>query len=128
MSKAYDISFQFDLESARMGLSADVDLASYIRVVENLVGNASKAGATTIRVVDRVTDGKIRTEWTDNGGGCADVLSISTGWTTSDEDGAVHGTGTKLMRELIENMGGEIAWSANEGGGLTVTITVNVSK
>ena len=91
--------------------------------MENIVENASKAGATAISVTDKVVGSYVVTTFSDNGRGCACMEKIGTGYT---EGGTGHGT--QMIKKYMSDMGGDAHWDKNSSGGVSVVLRFRVSS
>ena len=92
--------------------------ASLVAVLENLVDNAARHGATRVDVSARRVGAAIELTVTDNGSG---ISSANRGrvfdpfFTTRQEDGGT-GIGLAICRSLVQGAGGGIELARSEGG------------
>lgn len=109
-------------------VSAYINKISLSWVVENILNNASQAGADCITVTLHNADGKAVIEIADNGKGMSpDVLArcFDSGFTTK----GTWGVGLSFARRQIKNMGGKLFVAfTKEGVGTTFKIVLNKSK
>lgn len=109
-------------------VSAYINKISLSWVVENILNNASQAGADCITVTLHNADDKAVIEIADNGKGMSpDVLArcFDSGFTTK----GTWGVGLSFARRQIKNMGGRLFVAfTKEGVGTTFKIVLNKSK
>jgi len=104
-----------------------VDLRALRRVVDNIVGNAVKAGATqmTFQTSCEVLTGDrpcCLVSLTDNGSGMTRWRLESLGVIYEGEDGMPHGRGVQVIRTLCAEMGIAVHWNSILGLGTEVTL------
>nr|WP_296067221.1 sensor histidine kinase [uncultured Actinoplanes sp.] len=107
------------------GLGAGRDL---LTVVGNLVDNALEAVATSppprrVCVLVRQDHDGVLVRVTDNGPGLTDdqaAVAFRRGWST--KDGAGHGVGLSLVRQVADRYGGSYGITRGADGGATVTV------
>ncbi len=86
-------------------------------VVDNLISNARKAGATSIHMISTVPrEGEVRLRVEDNGSGMGDVKAeelFRLGYSTTNGSGL----GLFHVKNVLEGIGGAVSLSQAEGGG-----------
>ena len=94
------------------------------QIMQKLMENASKAGATEVRLSYNELDEQVEIVFADNGSGmCRDKLE-SIGIGRMNNGRASGGKGVNLVRELVAKAGGSVEWDSREGIGTWVTIRV----
>lgn len=97
------------------------------RLVRNLFDNASRYGASLIRIDATVTPSDLIVDFRDNGPGIATATDVEVDVTTSEnENDAPKGTGVGMLlcRRIATLHGGTIAFHNGPDGGLVVSLTI----
>jgi two-component system, CitB family, sensor kinase len=105
-----------------------------LTVVGNLVDNALEAVASApaprrVRVLVRQEDDDVLVRVSDNGPGLTDdqaAIAFRRGWST--KDGAGHGVGLSLVRQVADRFGGTYAITRAPGGGAVLTVRLPVAR
>jgi signal transduction histidine kinase len=118
------------LDEARAGLVVRGDAEALLRVVTNLLDNATRHGRTRVTLAAQRQNGAVRVEVADDGPGFApaDLPRVFDPLFRSDRarGGATGGTGLGLAiaRRLARAHGGEVEASNDPGGGARATLTL----
>ena len=123
LEKLYNVKITLDLESQRQQVHMDLDMTKMCSIVENIIENASKAGATTIHISDKCVEESVISTFSDNGSGSKNVDEIGSGFTTGGT-----GRGSQMIIQYMKDMGGTAAWKNNPNGGVEVTLVFKISK
>jgi two-component system CitB family sensor kinase len=105
-----------------------------LTVVGNLVDNALEAVATSapprrVRVLVRQEAGGVLVRVSDNGPGLTDdqaAAAFRRGWST--KDGAGHGVGLSLVRQVADRYDGSYGIARGDDDGATVTVRLTVPR
>jgi two-component system sensor histidine kinase RegB len=98
------------------------------QAVKSLLKNAQDASAahTPVRLCASISDAEVRIEVLDRGSGMAEAILARAGepFFTTKEPGRGMGLGLFLTRTVVEQLGGQLALSAREGGGTRALVTL----
>jgi len=123
LSKMYNMEIAVDLESRKRGVVVDVDSDKMNQVVENILENASRAGATKMNISDKVGYETVTCRFDDNGKGCSDFGLIGTGFTTGGS-----GLGSQMIKRYMQEMNGLAYWQQNKSGGMSVVLQMKIKS
>jgi signal transduction histidine kinase len=118
------------VDEARAGLVVRGDAEALLRVVTNLLDNATRHGRTRVTLAAQRQNGAVRVEVADDGPGFApaDLPRVFDPLFRSDRarGGATGGTGLGLAiaRRLARAHGGEVEASNDPGGGARATLSL----
>ncbi len=95
-----EVAFELDL---------DADRRQLFRVFENLVLNAVQVGAATVRIMARVSNGRIEIDIGDDGPGMTENSrsNLFEPFSGSSRDGGI-GLGLVIARDIVRNHGGDL--------------------
>ncbi|MGI9380919.1 MAG: sensor histidine kinase, partial [Methyloligellaceae bacterium] len=126
MPRGEEIDWQLDIGQ---NLIAEIDPVDFEEVVGNLLDNARKWAADTVRVVTTSEDNKVKITISDNGPGvpAGEMPFILTRGGRLDEHSPGSGLGLTIARDIAEIYNGELAIRQHEPSGLTAVLTLPVS-
>lgn len=126
LATMHGVKIESNLESSTLALTLTIKPAEIMRLMDNLIENAKRAGATEVKISDKVYGNVLCTEITDNGKGMTAEELARVGFNFSTQDGD-HGKGSTLLRTLVESNGGVLDWrSEGPGKGTTVRMRLPV--
>lgn len=124
-----DIEILCDI-SSEINFDVKIKPLSFIMVLDNIIGNAIKAKATSLRVVSEETkENQYRIKFIDNGigidGSINDIESLfDFGVTTTNGSGL----GLYYARKYMTELKGKIAMEPNQEKGVTIVLTFGKQK
>lgn len=124
-----DIEILCDI-SSEINFDVKIKPLSFIMVLDNIIGNAIKAKATSLRVVsEEMKENQYRIKFIDNGigidGSINDIESLfDFGVTTTNGSGL----GLYYARKYMTELKGKIAMEANQDKGVTIILTFGKQK
>ncbi|WP_343044422.1 ATP-binding protein [Sphingomonas hominis] len=107
-------------------LVAGIDAQDLDELAGNLIDNAARHAAATVRISANAQDRHVWLTVTDDGEGidAQDRERATTPGTRLDERGSGHGFGLSIVRELAELYGGALTLGDAPGGGLMATVSL----
>lgn len=97
------------------------------RVITNCIENAKNANATRVLVEFHQADSFLLINIKDNGEGMSEEVLSKIGFGFSTQCGDTHGRGTQVIRELVNEMSGNVRWSSIKGLGTCCSIKLKLA-
>ncbi len=110
-------------KTAREAIALETDLDRLVQVFINLIANAAKycdADQPALKIIVRQNDGQTSVDFVDNGSGISpehqDVIFEKFARLADEKRAGGAGLGLAICREIMERLGGSIAYVPGQGG------------
>ena len=107
-----------------------INLNSYSndRILCNSIENAKSAGATKVVIEYSLKENHLQLDIKDNGSGMNSSTLDSVGFGYTSKNGEGHGTGTQVIRSMIQELGGSVVWTSIRDLGTCCRLKYRIEK